>query len=167
MAIYSLDVPLLQFWTFMTSSVLQLDLHTGILGGGWGGLLFTSLEEFSRVVTHTVKGFNIVSGAEVDVFVQCPCFSYDPADVGNLISSSSTFCKYSMNSGTSRFMYCWSPAWRLLSITLLACGMRQIAWQFEHSSALPFFQTGMKLTFFNPVAAAEFSKFAGTLNAVL
>ena len=32
-----------------------------------------------------------VNEAEVDVFLEFPCFPYDPADVGNLISGSSAF----------------------------------------------------------------------------
>ena len=40
------------------------------------------------VVIHTVKGFGIVNKAEVDVFLELFCFSYDPTDVGNLISGS-------------------------------------------------------------------------------
>ena len=42
---------------------------------------------------HTVKGFGIVSEAEVDVFLEFSCFFYDPVDVGNLISGSSVFSK--------------------------------------------------------------------------
>ena len=38
------------------------------------------------VVIHTVKGFSVVSEAEVDVFLEFSCFLYDPVDVGNLIS---------------------------------------------------------------------------------
>ena len=38
------------------------------------------------VVIHTVKGFSVVSQAEVDVFLELSCFFYDPMDVGNLIS---------------------------------------------------------------------------------
>ena len=34
---------------------------------------------------------------------------------------------------SSRFRYCWSLAWRILRITLLACELCAIAWQFEHS----------------------------------
>ena len=45
----------------------------------------------------TVKGFSIVSEAEVDVFLELSCFFYDPADVNNLISSSSAFSKSSLN----------------------------------------------------------------------
>ena len=46
---------------------------------------------------HTVKGFGIVSEAEVDAFLELSCFSDDPADVGNLISGSSAISKSSLN----------------------------------------------------------------------
>ena len=46
---------------------------------------------------HTVKGFGTVNKAEVDVFLELSCFFYDPADVGNLISGSSTFPKFILN----------------------------------------------------------------------
>ena len=49
------------------------------------------------VVIHTVKGFSIVSEAEVDVFLEFSCFFYDPMIVGNLISCSSDFTKSSLN----------------------------------------------------------------------
>ena len=47
-------------------------------------------------MTHTVKGFSIVSETEIDVFLKLPCFLYDPMDVGNLTSGSSTFSKSSL-----------------------------------------------------------------------
>ena len=46
---------------------------------------------------HTVKGFSVVSEAEVDVFLELSCFFYDPVDVGNLISGSSDFSKTSLD----------------------------------------------------------------------
>ena len=46
---------------------------------------------------HKVKGFGVVNKAEVDVFLELSCFSYDPVNVGNLISGSSTFSKSSLN----------------------------------------------------------------------
>ena len=46
---------------------------------------------------HTVKGFGIVNKAEVDIFLELPCFFDDSADVGNLISGSSAFTKTSFN----------------------------------------------------------------------
>ena len=36
------------------------------------------------------------------------------------------FLKPAWTSGSSRFTYCWSLAWRILSITLLACEMNAI-----------------------------------------
>ena len=45
--------------------------------------------------------------------------------------------------GSSQFMYYWSLAWRILSITLLVCEMSAIVQQLEHSMTLPFFGTGM------------------------
>ena len=49
------------------------------------------------VVIHTVKGFGIVSKAEIDVFLELSLFFNDPTDVGNLISGSSAFSKTSLN----------------------------------------------------------------------
>ena len=56
------------------------------------------LKNFPQVVViHTVKGFGIVSKAEIDVFLELSCFFNDSADVGNLISGSSAFSKSSLN----------------------------------------------------------------------
>ena len=60
----------------------------------WYSHLFNNFPQF--VVIHTVKGFSIVSEAEVDIFLEFPSFFYDPMDVGNLISGSSAFSKYSL-----------------------------------------------------------------------
>ena len=49
----------------------------------------------SDVGLFTSKG--IVSEAEVDVFLEFPCFLYDPVNVGNLISGSSAFSKTRLN----------------------------------------------------------------------
>ena len=51
-------------------------------------------------------------------------------------------------SGSSQFTYCWSLVWRILRIPLLACEMRAIVRQFEHSLALPFLGIGMKTDLF-------------------
>ena len=59
-----------------------------------------------------------------------------------------SFLKRAWTSGISQFTYCWSLAWRILSITLLACEMSAVVPQFEHSLALPFFGIGMKTDLF-------------------
>ena len=61
----------------------------------WYSHLFQNFPQF--IVVHTVKGFGIVNKAEVDVFLELSCFFDDPADVGNLISDSSAFCRSSLN----------------------------------------------------------------------
>ena len=61
----------------------------------WYSYLLKNFPQF--VVIHTVKGFNIVSEAEVDVFLEFSCFFYDPVDVGYLISGSTAFCKSNLD----------------------------------------------------------------------
>ena len=112
----------------------------------WYSHLLKNLPQ--SVVLHTVKGFGVVNKAEIDIFLELSCFFGDPADLGNLISGSSAFSKPAWTSGSSWFMYCWSLAWRILNITLLACEMSTIVQQFEHSVASPFFGIGMKTDLF-------------------
>ena len=80
----------------------------------WYSHLFKNFLQF--VVIHTVKGFGIVNNTEVDVFLELSCFIYDSADVGNLISGSSTFSKSSLNN------------WKFLVHILLKPGLEN----FEH-----------------------------------
>ena len=55
-----------------------------------------TLKNFPQfVVIHTVKGFEIVT--EADVFSETLLFFFDPINVGNLISGSSAFSKTSLN----------------------------------------------------------------------
>ena len=62
----------------------------------WSGVPI-SLRFPQLFVVHTIKGFGLVNKAEVDVFLEFSCFFYDPVDIGNLISGSSTFSKSSLN----------------------------------------------------------------------
>ena len=61
----------------------------------WYSNLFKNFLQFA--VMHTIKCFSIVNEAEVTVFLEFPCFLYDPMDVGNLISGSSAFSQASLN----------------------------------------------------------------------
>ena len=60
----------------------------------WYSHLFKNFLQF--IMVHTVKGFNAVSETEVNVFLEFPCFLYDPPDIGNLVSGSSAFSKPSL-----------------------------------------------------------------------
>ena len=51
-------------------------------------------------------------------------------------------------SGSSPFMYCWSPVWWILSFTLLARDRSAIVQSFEQSLALPFFGIEIKTDLF-------------------
>ena len=61
----------------------------------WYSHLSQNFPQF--LVIRTVKGFDIVSKAEIDVFLELLCFFDDPADFGNLTSGSSSFSKTSLN----------------------------------------------------------------------
>ena len=107
----------------------------------WYSCLFQNFPLF--IVVHIVKGFGIVSKAEIDVFLELSCFFDDPADIGNSISGSSVFSKVSLNIWKFTVHVLLKLDWRILSITLLACGMSAIVRQLKHSLALPFFGIGM------------------------
>ena len=113
----------------------------------WSGIPI-SLIIFQFVVIHTVKGFSVVNEVEVDIFLEFSCFLYDPVNVGNLISLSSAFSKFSLYIWISWFTYCWSLAWRIFSIILLPCEMSEIVWEVELSLALSLFGIEMKADLF-------------------
>ena len=56
------------------------------------------------VVIHMIKSFSVVNEVKVDIFLESSCFLYDPADVGNLISGSSAFSKFSLNIWNSQIV---------------------------------------------------------------
>ena len=90
----------------------------------WDSHLLKNFPQF--IVIHTVKVFGIVNKAEIDVFLELSCFFDDPADVGNLISGSSAFSKTSLNIWKFTIHVLLKPAWRILSVALLACEMSTI-----------------------------------------
>ena len=100
--IYSLHVLLSRFGTRQLFHVrfllcfltyIQVSWETGKVI--WYSHLFKNFPQFA--VFHTIKGFRIVSEAEVNVFLEVPCFLYDPWTIGNLISHSSAFSDPSLN----------------------------------------------------------------------
>ena len=113
---------------------------------------------------HSPKGFSVVNEAEVDVFLEFPCFFYDPMDVGNMVFGSSSLCKSSLY------------IWNFLVHILLKPSLKD----FEHSFASVWNEFNCAVVwnifriaflwnwnFSSPVATAEFSKVAGILSAAL
>ena len=96
--IYSLEVP------FLNQSVVPCPILTVASSPAYEFLRrqvrcssILILKNFPKfVVIHTGKGFSIVNEAEVDVFLEFPCFLYEPTIVGNLISGFSAFSKLSL-----------------------------------------------------------------------
>ena len=93
----------------------------------WYSHLFKNFPQFT--VIHIVKGFTVVSEAEVDISLEFSCFFYDPTNVGNLISGSSTFSKSSLN------------IWKFLVHTLLKYSFSRVQlfatpWTVAHQASL-------------------------------
>ena len=97
----------------------------------WYSYHFKSFLQF--VTIDTVKGFSIVNETEVDIFLEFPCLLNDPANVDNLTSGSSAFSKPSLED----FKH---------NLTSMGdeCNRR---WS-EHSLALPFLGTEMRIDLF-------------------
>ena len=132
----------------------------------WYCHLFKNFPQF--VVIYTVKGFDIVSKAEVGISLEFSCFSYDLTDVHDLISDSSAFCKSSLY------------IWKFLVHILLKPNLKDFEHYFagmwdECNCAIVWTFFGIALLwdwnenwhFSSSVATAEFSKFAGILSAAL
>ena len=86
----------------------------------WSGIPI-SWRIFQFVVIHTVKGFGLVNEVDVDVFLELSCFSMIQQMLAIWSLVPLPFLNPAWTSGSSRFVYYWSLAWRILSITLLAC----------------------------------------------
>ena len=91
---------------------IQVSQETGKVV--WYFNLFKNFPQFA--VTHTVNSFQVVNEAELDVFLEFPCFLYDPKNVSNLIFGFSAFSKTSLN------------IWKFMDHVLLKPGLGN----FEH-----------------------------------
>ena len=131
----------------------------------WYSYLLKNFPQF--VVIHTVKGFDIVNKAEVDVFPELSRFFNDPTDIGNLISGPSAFSKSSLNiwkfrvhvlmkPGLENFEHYFTSLWDKCNCV--------VVWAFF---GIAFLWDWNENTFSSPVATAEFSKFADILSAAL
>ena len=82
--------------------------------------LFQNFPQF--IVIHTVKGFDIVNKAEINVFLKLPSFFHDGVDADDLICGSLAFSKTSLNirkftdhillkPGFENFKHCFTSMW--------------------------------------------------------
>ena len=91
---------------------IQVSQETGKVV--WYSHFFRNFLQF--VVIYIVKGFSVVSEAEVDVFLEVSCFFNSPINVDNMISGSSGLSKSSLN------------IWKFMVQVLLKPGLEN----FEH-----------------------------------
>ena len=151
MTIYSLDILLFLFGgSSMSSSnccfltCIQVSQMAGQVV--WYFHLLKNFPQF--ILIHIVKDVSIVNEAEVDVSLEFSCIFLIQQMLAIWSLVPLHFLNPACTSGSFWFTYCWSLAWRILSMNLLACEMSIIVWQFEHSLALPFFGIRMKTDLF-------------------
>ena len=127
MTIYSLDVLLYKIGTsllFMSASNCCFLTCVQILRRQvrWYGISI-SLRIFRSLLWSTQWKTKV---NEADVFLEFPCFLYDPTDVGNLISGSSAFSKSNLNIWKFLVHVMLKPTFENFCITLLVCEMSAI-----------------------------------------
>ena len=113
---------------------IQVSQETGKM---WYSHLSKSFPQF--VMIHIVKGFHIVDESEIDVFLKFSCFLYNPANVGNMISSSSSFSKPSLNIWKFLFHIMLKPSMQDFKHDLTSMGDKRncpVVWAFFSTTLL-------------------------------
>ena len=98
-------------------------------------------------MVHIVKGFGIISKT-VDFFSGILLLFDDSRDVGNLISGSCAFSKYSLHIWKFMVHLLLKPGLENFEHYFASCEMSAIVQEFEHSLSFPFFGIGMKTDLF-------------------
>ena len=97
---------------------------------------------------HTVKDFSIVDETEVDVFLEFPCFLYDPVNVGNLISGSFSFSAPSLDIWKFLVHVMLKPSMQNFKHDLTSMGDECNCLMLGHSGVLLLLGTGMRIDLF-------------------
>ena len=90
----------------------------------WSGIPI-SLRIFQFLVIHTVR-LSVGNEAEVDVFLELPCFLYDPTNAGNLISVSSASLKPSLYIWKFRVYVLLKPSLKDFENNVASCEMSTV-----------------------------------------
>ena len=113
----------------------------------WNSHLFQNFSQF--VMIHIIKVFGKINKAEVDIFLELSCFFNNPMKVGNLISGSSTFSKFSLNiwkfmvhvllkPGVENFEHCFASVWDECNRALVIWAFFGIAFLWDWNENWPF-----------------------------
>ena len=84
----------------------------------WSSHLFQNFLQF--IVIHTVEGFGVVNKAKIYIFMNSLAFSMIQWMLAIWSLVPLTFLNPASTSGSSRFTYCWSLAWRPVMLNSLA-----------------------------------------------
>ena len=112
----------------------------------WYSHLSKSFPQF--VMINTVKGFSIVDELKINIFVKFPCFLYNPVNVGNLISSSSSFSKPILNIWKFLIRIMLKPSMNNFKHDLTSLGDEYNCLTVGTFLVLPFLGIRMRIDFF-------------------
>ena len=111
----------------------------------WYSHLFQNFPQFTVI---KVKAFGIVNKAETDVFLELSCFFNNLRYIGNFISGSYSFSKFSLNIWKFKVHILLKPGLENFEHYFASVWDECNCWWFEHSLALPFLGIGMKADLF-------------------
>ena len=131
----------------MQSSNCCLLTHTQISQetGKMGCYSLLSKNFPQSVMIHTKALFSIVDKTEIDVLLKFPCFFYNTVNVGNLISSSSSFSKPNLDIWVCIML---KPSMQDFKHDLTSMGDKCDCLMVRYSSVLPFLGIGMRIDLF-------------------
>ena len=113
------------------------------------GEVIWSLRICHSLLWSRVKGFCIVNEAEVDVFLEFPCFLHDPTNVGILISGSPAYLKPRMYISMFLVHVLLKASLKDFEHNLGSTWNECNCMWFEHSMSLLFFGIEMKTDLFH------------------
>ena len=97
-------------------------------GGAWWAAVYGVAQSRTQLKQLSISQQKHGMTKQKQMFFWNSCFFNDPEDVDNLISGSSAFSKSSLNTWKFMVHILLKLAWRILSITLLACEMNAVVW---------------------------------------
>ena len=125
MTVYSLySFPNFESVSCCFLTCMQVSQETGRVA--WSSHLYRNFPQF--FVIHSVKGYSVVSEAEMYVFLEFLCFLLDPMIVDNLISGYSASLKPSLYTWNFMVYILLKPRFKDFEHTLQAREMSAIIW---------------------------------------
>ena len=132
----------------------------------WSGIPISWRIFHSLLWSTQSKAFGVIKKAEVDLFLELSCFSYDPTDIGTLISGSSVFSNSNLNIWKFSVHKLLKPHFENFEhyfANMWDEGNCAVVWTFFDIAFLSDWNENWPF----PILQPEFSKFVGILSATL